>query len=625
MILPRQPKILGGVFVLTIFGLGLILLLTGRGVPVRTEVRVAGEKLKLKEPLTVKFNVPVNRRELNPQITPNIEGSWHWEGGLPGGHLARTLVFTPETVWSPNESYQVTFQNLGPFLEPEPQDEIKLEIATLPLPTVIEASVADNAIDVLPQSELSLTLDQPLLDEVDFSFRLEPVVELSVEEDPTNRRYVLRPAAALLPGQSYKLIAEREVVHRSTASGTVTHRETAEKVFERLFTVKTPPHLTSVTPTGESVLPTASKITVTFSAAMDRAAVEAGIRLNPKPAGSWRWESDQVLVYELAETLPLDTRFEVTLPIGTPDQTGYASTQAVTAAFQTIGALKVVNSSPNQKSGISVTGPVRITFNQEPHEGSVIEHLRITPAHPVTTVKEGRSIVVTPSLPWGYNTKYTVSLVPGAIGEYNRPSKAETILTFTTEEKIVLIPVAWDRQDRALSCEAAALKMALSAKGVFVSEDDIMSYVGYDLTPRTGGGWGDPDQAFVGDIHGAQNTTGYGVHWAPIARAASVWRTARAVSGMSLQDAARELEAGNPIVIWGVTGRAYYDPWVTPSGKKVEAWKGEHARTLIGFRGSVENPTSFIINDPLSGRVTWSAAKLRSDWGKFSNSGVIVY
>ncbi len=92
-----------------------------------------------------------------------------------------------------------------------------------------------------------------------------------------------------------------------------------------------------------------------------------------------------------------------------------------------------------------------------------------------------------------------------------------------------------------------------------------------------------------------------------------------------MSQAAREIEAGNPIIFWGVTGSAYYDPWHTPDGEKIDAWKGEHTRTLIGFKGSVENPTSFIINDPQAGRLTWSASKLQSNWATFNNTGVIIY
>jgi uncharacterized protein YvpB len=380
-----------------------------------------------------------------------------------------------------------------------------------------------------------------------------------------------------------------------------------------------------MTPSGDAVAPSQKSIVVDFSLPMNRSSVEAAIKLSPQPRGRWHWENDQRLIFDLEEALSLETLYEVTIPAGVLDQGGDATIEANTLSFRTVGPLRLLSAPLNRKSGISIKSSIRLSFDQAPDQDSVVQHLSITPTVPVEFQRQGQSLIVTPVTAWDYNTAYAITVRQGAVGEYGRPSQSAMIVSFRTEEKVVILPISWDRQDRALSCEAAALKMALAGKGVRVSEDEIMAQVGFDTTLRTSGGWGDPNVAFVGDINGAQNTTGYGVHWEPIARAARTWRNARAVVGLSIQDAARELEAGNPIVIWGVTGSAYVDPWITPAGKRIEAWKGEHARTLIGFRGSVENPTSFIINDPLAGRLSWSAAKLRSNWATFSNAGVIIY
>ena len=187
-----------------------------------------------------------------------------------------------------------------------------------------------------------------------------------------------------------------------------------------------------------------------------------------------------------------------------------------------------------------------------------------------------------------------------------------------------ILNVRLDYQDKALSCEAAALKMALTAKGIRVTETQIMKRIGYDPTRRRNGVWGDPDQAFVGDINGKQNTTGYGVHWAPIERAADVWRPSTVLTNGKLTDLTKAIDAGNPIVIWGTMGRAYRDPWKTPAGKTVPAWKGEHVRTVIGYIGTADKPSRFVINDPIAGRLTWTAATLDANWGSFNRSGVIV-
>lgn len=621
----RHPKVLISSLVIAVFAVGLILFLAGHYAQVTAQAIFASEasKLSLKEPLTLSFNFPVNRRALKLSISPEVEGTWSWEGDV-AGHLARTAIFTPETVWAPDQEYKILLESVGPFLAESPSQTIELAATTLSLPTIVSASVSEGANDVPTDSTIGLALDQPITDEVDFSFRLEPEAAVTIVEDAMNNQYLVKPNQPLAVGQSYKLIAEREVVLRVQSSGTTLGRSGRERIFERLFTVKTPPNISSFSPAGESVDPARRQIEIKFSRAMDRSSVDRVVSLQPSLDGRWSWRDDKSLVFDATENLKLDTRYTVLFNDGGLDQSGdrFAVTQV---SFQTAGTLRVVGATPNKQSGVSRTAPIRLTFDQDPIESSVVENLTISPATSVRYSKTGHVISISPIEGWAFNTTYTATLRAGAVGEYGRPILSETIVRFTTEEKVVLLNIVWDRQDRALSCEAAALKMALAGKGVRVSEDEIMARIGYDPTSRTSGGWGDPDEAFVGDINGAQNSTGYGVHWAPIARAASAWRPARAVTGLSLSDAARELEAGNPIVIWGVMGASYYDPWIAPSGRKIEAWKGEHARTLIGFRGSVENPTSFIINDPIAGRVSWSAAKLRSNWATFSNSGVIVY
>lgn len=199
----------------------------------------------------------------------------------------------------------------------------------------------------------------------------------------------------------------------------------------------------------------------------------------------------------------------------------------------------------------------------------------------------------------------------------------EAVGTVAGIEKHVL-PIALDYQDSPLSCEAAALKMALAGVGVKVSERQIMKVVGYDPTVRRRGIWGDPNRAFVGNIAGRQNTTGYGVHWDPIARAAKTWRNARVIKNITPSQVAIELAAGHPIVIWGTMGPAYQDYWKTPSKKLVAAWKGEHARTVIGYSGTTTTPVSFVINDPIAGRQTWSTKHLTTNLASFQNHAVVI-
>jgi len=192
--------------------------------------------------------------------------------------------------------------------------------------------------------------------------------------------------------------------------------------------------------------------------------------------------------------------------------------------------------------------------------------------------------------------------------------------------KITLLNIPIDWQDYSLSCEAASLKMALSYKKVFVLENEIMEKIDYDLTPHKDNIWGDPYIAYVGDIDGKICSTGFGVFWEPVAEAANHWRPAQAFSNWKLENLIKEIEAGNPVIAWGTL--PVYPltdcSWYTPEGKYIKAFKQTHVRLVVGFIGESENPSKIILNDPLSGKLYWSADYFLTNWSAFDYSGVAV-
>src|SRR6266853_4510860 len=84
-------------------------------------------------------------------------------------------------------------------------------------------------------------------------------------------------------------------------------------------------------------------------------------------------------------------------------------------------------------------------------------------------------------------------------------------------------------QEHSLTCEAAALKMALSYEGIVVDEMTLVGYMTNDRRPAQFDAqghliaWGDPAQSFVGNPDGSiQRLTGYGVYFGPVANAATL-------------------------------------------------------------------------------------------------------
>ncbi len=192
--------------------------------------------------------------------------------------------------------------------------------------------------------------------------------------------------------------------------------------------------------------------------------------------------------------------------------------------------------------------------------------------------------------------------------------------TYTSE-----IRVEWHRQEHSLSCEIASLKMALSAYGVNVQESELISRLKFDSTPRSGKTWGDPFTGFVGNIDGRMGVTGYGVYWDPIVEVAKQYKPTEVKKFNSPAELAQEISKGHPVIAWGYNGSGNKINWTTPAGKNITAINGEHARVIAGFDGDVNNPTKFIVYDPIYGKLSWTAERVFENWQPFDNMGVVVY
>lgn len=160
----------------------------------------------------------------------------------------------------------------------------------------------------------------------------------------------------------------------------------------------------------------------------------------------------------------------------------------------------------------------------------------------------------------------------------------------TPAAKLVLrVPIY--KQQHDLSCEAAALRMALATFGTQMSEDGILAAMPRDTTSRKVVGdtvvWGDPDVGFVGKWDGTFLQDGYGVYEAPIADLAMSYgfQATRHGKNVDPKQLYASLRDGMPSIVWmpyGLTvkGRG---SWQTPAGKKVPYVVTEHAVALAGI------------------------------------------
>lgn len=198
-------------------------------------------------------------------------------------------------------------------------------------------------------------------------------------------------------------------------------------------------------------------------------------------------------------------------------------------------------------------------------------------------------------------------------------TQAAVVTNNTPAVPIIKLKVPYYKQQYPNSCEASALRMALAYYGIKKNDVDMLTQFGYNPHYRdwVKNIWDDPQKQYVGfvDVTG-KPFGGYGVYGLPVARAAQFYkRTTEYATGTAItaKYLAKQIESGYPVVIWGYT--SITEPpytWTTPEGVEVKAFKGEHARTLVGLRGTSENPVGFYVHDPFNNKQYeyWPAATL---------------
>src|SRR5205807_3667251 len=138
-------------------------------------------------------------------------------------------------------------------------------------------------------------------------------------------------------------------------------------------------------------------------------------------------------------------------------------------------------------------------------------------------------------------------------------------------QRVLNIP--WHHQQHNLSCEAAALAMALTYYGIAADELTLIRSMTNDPRPAKFDArgslitWGDPAQGFVGNPDGRiERYTGYGVYYQPVALAAMLAGANVLEAGSGLYGAPvppahiyQALLDGHPVVAWISNTYQYVD------------------------------------------------------------------
>ena len=196
--------------------------------------------------------------------------------------------------------------------------------------------------------------------------------------------------------------------------------------------------------------------------------------------------------------------------------------------------------------------------------------------------------------------------------------KDSTRASVPTADRVYLA-VPHYRQQRSLSCEMAALRMAAQYHKVTHTETELVNLMPTDTSqPKLSGGkvvWADANRVFAGNVRGWQfyysglshypyrsrsKGWGYGIHALGIAEVATKIGLQAEVFD-KVDYVYKILDGGDvAIVLVPCSGRSTSRKWswYTPKGVAVSVIDGEHAIVVRGY-----NAQKVWVNDPL-GRVS---------------------
>ncbi|MGH9856542.1 MAG: C39 family peptidase, partial [Acidobacteriota bacterium] len=304
-----------------------------------------------------------------------------------------------------------------------------------------------------------------------------------------------------------------------------------------------------ITGKSENFLYPEETIDVTFDTAMRTG--EPGIRCACE--GTGQWKNNKTYQFKPAK-VTVNKAYKFVVPKGLRAVSGGLRSKDAAYAVRTPGPVRayIAGLGGNANAG----APITVTFDQPVQKTTAQAAFGISPKVSGSFAwPDATTMVFTPR---GYEqqTTYVTSMQPGvAPVRFGLPGGVRVAMQFTTEPKTVKLNIPVLAQQHPSSCEAASLRMALAFRGVRDADASIVRKMGYNGRHKNHAknAWDDPTQMYVGDINGSQSQyQGYGAYAAPIANAARAYgRNASAHYGASAGFVARQIYAGNPVIIIG--------------------------------------------------------------------------
>jgi uncharacterized protein YvpB len=645
-----------------------------------TSVSDGGTWSDYSKPLEITFNKPVNHSSLTIQFSKEIKGEWKYEKAHSLDLFKTKLVFYPEESMLPEE--KVTVKTSFAPLVNVGQKEFSMTFSSGTSKPKIEVSE-----DIFDKQNVNPVagFDIRVADADPNSFIIElvsnPVLELIQKRE--NDVIKVNHAVPFTNGQAYEVKIYLTPVTYNLKSKEILQKGERVEASSVMFKVAPSPVVKDVLPKGTNVLST-EPIEVTFDQEMDRKTVEAGFVVSPTIEGSFEWNEESTqMIFKPKSGLAKETEYKIALkgniqskfgaqmiqdftPIAINNESTTGQTESAQGAlavaaetaqqgnpsaevktkdfsFKTIGSVGVAGTTPVPSAGgVDINTNVVVTFNQTVDKASAESKFSIAPDAVGKFSWNGNTLTFNPDAALRYAQRYTVTLAPGIKSVDGIDLRTSYSFSFTTRPNKVILSVPSISQPEQYACNVTAAAMALQFKGKNVGAWDVFNLIPkdndpsypYGVYPSANQEWGNPNTHYVGNVYGAYgggNRQGYGVYWGPIANAINQIKpgSAEVKVGWNTADLLREIDKGNPSIVWWQNGSAnpYSVSWKA-GGQTITGVNGMHSEVVVGYEGSPENPTYVYLRDPWTrwsgGYHKMSGAAFNNLWGAYFNRAAVV-
>jgi uncharacterized protein YvpB len=559
-------------------------------------------------PIEIEFSRPIREGVLELYLSKASEGEWKYVKSISGLPFSRVVQFYPEESFFPGESLVVYVVNFDQRVI----GEYPLNFTSANLPDIASVSPSDQEVDVMSGRQIEINLDNPDGDFVKWEVKVTPTMEFELVQE-SSQKLILKTTEPLKQTQKYKVEIFRRAQTYDLETGEVMQKEDLIKVHESTFRTIKAPLIESFSPEGTGVLPEAI-IEVVFDEPMIQSEVETAFSIDPDVEGQITWKDDRTFVFTPNEVLPKETLYKVTFAKGIHSVSGANVAEDIVFEFETVGTVKVIGyNPPNGYVGANENTNISVVFDQEVDHASAQSKFSISPAINGTFSWNGNTLIFDPASVLSASTTYTITVASGVKTIHGFDSKQAFTGQFTTRALEVLLNIAHTYQSNTFGCNADATAMVMTYKGVPTSEAQVLAGVGTQANRPVG----NPHVGWVPN---------YGVYWGPIsAYVSSRGLTANVYQNWNLTSALREVEAGNPVVVWYQNGTSAPTniSYTAGDGTYVTAVNGMHSVVIVGYRGTPEAPTLIFYHDPWYGAYrSTTPANFDFRWATWRMGGV---